>query len=97
MTMMNLNTCDPGVSRYLTTNNALPVTSQDPGHNAGATLCSQVLTLSFWDPRDVKILAKEGLMMGKVGTQEVLGSGYILTYMACFSMTKYEHQSEWLY
>ena len=36
-------------------------------------------------------------MMGKVGTQEVLGSGYILTYMACFSMTKYEHQSEWLY
>ena len=29
---------------------------------------------------DVIILPKEGLMMGKVGTQEVLGSGYSLTY-----------------
>ena len=80
MTVMILNTRDPRISQHLTTNNAQRVIRQDPGHNAGDTLCSQVLTLSFWDHGDVKILPKEGLMMGKVGTQEVLGSGYSLTY-----------------
>lgn len=72
------------MSQYLTTSNAWPVTNQDLGHSVGAPLCSWVLTLSFWDPGDVKVRLREGLRMGKGGTQEVLGSGYIITYMDIF-------------
>lgn len=41
------------------------LTNQDPGYSAAAPLCSQVLALLMWKPGDVRVVPREGLMMGK--------------------------------
>lgn len=88
----SINACDPRVSKYLTAGN-WPVTNQDPGHTAEPPLCGQVLTLLFSNPGDVRVVPREGLMMGKGGTQAVLGRSYLLTYMNIFQYVINQYSS----